>query len=501
MKGIMVQGTASDVGKSLICTALCRIFARRGYKVTPFKSQNMSNNSYITVEGLEIGRAQGIQAEAAMEEASVYMNPILLKPRNDREAEIVCFGQAVDTVSGVKYRDGFYKRGLEAIKQALATLSQSFDMVVIEGAGSPVEVNLNDRELVNMKVAELADVPVILVADIERGGVFASLYGTLELLQPNERKRVVGIIVNKFRGDPELFSSGVQWIEQHLGVPVLGVLPHLPGVRIEGEDSLSKGQVTSVLPRDQSIDIAVLDLPYLSNYTDLEPFRYEEDVAIRFVSSVDALGRPDAIILPGTKSTFHDLQILKEKGFKERLHEYVTTDGTVVAICGGFQMLGHRLIDVAGSDTGIKGATIDGLGLAPVETRFAEKKKTVRSLGQLLHPFGTAKDIYGFEIHLGETDIVDPSIPAFLRVGNHTDGVYLHEGRLIGTYFHHLFFNDDFRSGWLDTLRRKKGLRERPTVELEKCRRASYDQLADEVERVLHVDSLLEKMERWGETS
>lgn len=239
MKGIMIQGTASDVGKSLIVTALCRMFANDGVKVVPFKSQNMSNNSYVTKDGKEIGRAQGIQAEAAKIEATVWMNPILLKPRSNQDSEIVYLGKALKTLSGRGYRETFYEKGLEVIQKSLNQLSSEYELVVIEGAGSPVEINLKDRELVNMKVAELADVPVILVADIDRGGVFASIVGTIELFEPEERQRVAGIIINKFRGDISLFEDGIQWLEKKTGIPVLGVLPYVEKHMIDGEDSLS----------------------------------------------------------------------------------------------------------------------------------------------------------------------------------------------------------------------------------------------------------------------
>ncbi|WP_017728099.1 cobyric acid synthase [Halalkalibacterium ligniniphilum] len=497
MKGIMLQGTSSDVGKSVLCTALCRIFARKGFRTAPFKSQNMSNNSYITYDGKEIGRAQGIQAEAAMREATVEMNPILLKPRNDRDAEVICFGKVVSSMSGLNYRKHFYERGLEAIEEALQKLESNTDYLVIEGAGSPVEVNLNKRELVNMKVAELADVPVILIADIDRGGVFASLTGTIQLLEETQRKRVVGIFINKFRGDIQLFQDGIEWIEKNLNVPVLGVIPHLEGLLIEGEDSLSKEQITSDLPKHRSLDLAVIDLPYVSNYTDMEPFRFEDDVSVRFVDDARDFKHPDAVIIPGTKSTFHDLSFLKKQGLDVVIKRYVEEGGTVVGICGGYQMLGDSLYDEAGTDTGEAGAEMTGLGIAPIKTTFAKDKKTVRSVGKLLHPFDENDQITGFEIHLGVTERTDPACSSFLDVGTHEDGVYLKDGRVIGTYFHHLFFNDEWRTSWLNALRRNKGLPEKTVHNIAAFREQSYNRLADAIEEVVDVETLIRLIDEW----
>ena len=317
MKGVMIQGTASDVGKSLIVTALCRLFANEGIKVAPFKSQNMSNNSYVTNDGLEIGRAQGIQAEAAKIEATVWMNPILLKPRSDQESEIVLLGASVETLSGKGYRESFYDRGLDVIHHALDQLSKNYELLILEGAGSPVEMNLKDRELVNMKIAELADVPVFLVADIDRGGIFASIVGTLELLTDEERKRVKGILINKFRGDINLFTDGVKWLEEKTGIPVLGVLPYVNNHMIDREDSLSINEFRRMKKRGD-LDIVFIQLPYSSNISDIEPFLYEEDVCLRFVQNVAEFGKPDAVIIPGTKSTIRDLQYMKEVGLFER---------------------------------------------------------------------------------------------------------------------------------------------------------------------------------------
>jgi len=492
----MLQGTSSDVGKSFIATAFCALFRELGYKVAPFKSQNMSNNSYVTMDGKEIGRAQGIQAEAAGVRANVWMNPILLKPRNDRCAEVVLFGKSFETYEGREYREKFYEIGKKAIKTALQKLKEDYDLIVIEGAGSPVEINLNDRELVNMKVAEMADVPVILVADIERGGVFASIVGTLELLSKEERKRVKGILINKFRGDITLFENGIKWIEEKTGVKVLGVIPYFHEHMIDSEDSLS---IRSRFKQgeERELDIAVIRLPYISNYTDVEPFLFEEDVSIRFVDHPSQFGKPDALIIPGTKSTISDLRWLKEKKLDQVVQQYVNSGGTVVGICGGYQMMSETLIDEAGSDTGHKGYEITGLQLLPSITTFLPNKKTVRSHG-FLHPKTGFSNPYveGYEIHLGTTkthfnDFVSPFILTDVGI----DGASLDNGRVIGTYFHHIFENDIFRSEWLNRLREKKGLCIKDVVEVKKEKANDYKRIALHVKKHIDFDYLIKLIE------
>ncbi|PAV27988.1 cobyric acid synthase CobQ [Virgibacillus profundi] len=479
MKGIMIQGTASDVGKSLITTAICRLFANEGEKVAPFKSQNMSNNSYVTIDGKEIGRAQGIQAEAAKTEAVVWMNPILLKPRSDMQSEIVLFGKTAETLSGKEYREKFYSKGLEAIRSSLDYIDKEFDVVVIEGAGSPAEVNLNDRELVNMKVAELADVPVLLVADIERGGVFANIVGTLELLSPDERKRVQGLIINKFRGDLELFHDGVKWLEDKTGIPVLGVLPYIDNHRIDGEDSLS--METQIGKRGKrEIDMAVIHLPYISNYSDFEPFLYEDDVSVRFIKEPSEFGQPDAVILPGTKSTINDLNGLKESKLYDQLINYVKEGRYIVGISGGFQMMGTEIIDQRGSDTGKPGSLVKGLQFIPAETVFSEEKETVRVKGHY-HPntkLPGNKPIEGYKIHSGNTTIFEKEIFFLELEDNKKEGYYGHNGKIIGTYVHHLFHNDEWRNQWLNKIRESKHLPIKETVYAQDIKEERYDRIA-----------------------
>ncbi len=494
----MIQGTASDVGKSLIVTALCRMFANNGRKVVPFKSQNMSNNSYVTIDGKEIGRAQGIQAEAAKIEATVWMNPILLKPRSNQDSEIVYLGKSLKTLSGRGYRDTFYEKGLKVIKKSLDQLSSEYELVVIEGAGSPVEINLTDRELVNMKVAELADVPVILVADIDRGGVFASIVGTLELLEPEERQRVVGVIINKFRGDISLFEDGIHWLEKKTGIPVLGVLPYLENHMIDGEDSLSLNQQFSTSKKG-NLDIAVIQLPYISNYSDLEPFLYEEDVSIRWVKQASEFGNPDAVIIPGTKSTMNDLKSIRDRKLDFLIQTHIENGGYVVGICGGYQILGEEIIDKAGSDTGIANSIEKGLGWIPGTTIFYEQKETVRAAGVYHENTGLVanRKLEGFEIHLGKT-VLHKEGCSFLSLENgNEEGYFGSDGQIIGTYLHHLFHNDQWRNTWLNLIRKSKGLHTKETTHIREYKDKRYDQIAARMKEHLNFELLNDIIIKW----
>jgi adenosylcobyric acid synthase len=500
MRGVMIQGTASDVGKSMIATALCRLFANEGVKTAPFKSQNMSNNSYVTHDGFEIGRAQGIQAEAAKTEADVRMNPILLKPRSDQESEVVLLGKAVKTLSGKSYRDTFYETGIDVINKALAQLSDDYDVMIMEGAGSPVEMNLKDRELVNMKVADLADVPVFLVADIDRGGVFASIVGTLELFTEAERKRVKGILINKFRGDRSLFTDGVKWLEEKTGLPVLGVLPYIHNHMIDSEDSLSLNEFRHK-KNNGDLDIAVIQLPYASNISDIEPFFFEEDVCLRFVRKQEDFGNPDAVIIPGTKSTIRDLQFLKDVGLFESITSFASSGGFVIGICGGYQMLGTRLIDEEGTDTGVASSVETGLGLIDTVTYFRKEKQTIRVKGTC-HPQTKlgAGVVEGYEIHLGDTVMLDGAEkrPLFLFSEDREEGYYSKDGRIAGTYLHHLFHNDRWRHIWLNEVRRSTGLPEREKVDVGALKDKRYDMLAQEMGAFLDWERVKQIVMEWG---
>jgi adenosylcobyric acid synthase len=492
MKGIMIQGTASDVGKSFIATALCRLLSNEGLRVAPFKSQNMSNNSYATADGREIGRAQGIQAEAARTEASVWMNPILLKPKSDMSSEVVLLGKAVRTYSGRSYRENFYEKGLAVIKESLKKLEADFDVIVAEGAGSPVEINLKDRELVNMKVADLADIPVILAADIDRGGVFASIIGTLELLTREERERVKGLIINKFRGDPDLFADGISWLEERTGIPVLGVLPHLENHMIDGEDSLSL-EGSFYKKAGGRIDIAVIRLPYISNYSDIEPFLCEEDVSVRWVKDAAEFGEPDAVIIPGTKSTIHDLQFLKSSGLERSIACFAGEGGRIAGICGGYQMLGEQLYDPEGTDSGTVGFKEKGLGLIAADTTFFSEKITVQAKGSYMPSAGFGSgSVEGYEIHLGQTAKKgeDAGRGLFLMEDGREEGYS--GGKIIGTYLHHVFHNDTFRNRWLGSIRKEKSLPQKEPVRIGDMKDERFENLANEAKQHLQWDKIKE---------
>lgn len=455
MRGIMIQGTASDVGKSIICTAFCRILSDQGIKVAPFKSQNMSNNSYVTIGGEEIGRSQGVQAEAARAMATADMNPILLKPESGMKSQVVLFGKKLETMDGMDYRTQFYERGLAAIDQALANLAKDFTHLVIEGAGSPAEVNLNDRELVNMTVAKRADVPVILVADIERGGVFASIVGTLALVP--EPERIKGLIINKFRGDARLFDEGVRFLESYTGIPVLGVIPYMASHEIEQEDSLGVQATERLSASENAIELVICRHPYLSNFTDIEPFLTEPDVSVRWVETVDEIGQPDILLLPGTKSTIADLRYWKKQGLKNKL-KALEGHTWIIGLCGGFQMFAETLSDPNGHD-GTRAENEEGFGL--VENMHVDfvKQKVVQRQNGIVNFSDEEINVEGYEIHHGK---VNRSAHPLITCGTESEGHF--QGQLLGTHLHGFFRNARCRAGFLAPIRKRKNL---PTPFLE----------------------------------
>ncbi|MGX1900505.1 cobyric acid synthase [Thermolongibacillus altinsuensis] len=489
---IMFQGTHSDAGKSIITTAFCRIFAQKGWKTAPFKSQNMSLNSYVTIDGKEIGRAQGIQAEAAGIAATTDMNPILIKPSRENEAQIIVHGKPYGNMKAVAYRNEFFQMGLQIIKQSLDVLMNEYERIVIEGAGSPAEINLNDRELVNMRVARMANAPVILIGDIDRGGVFASLVGTLQLLEEEDRKRVIGVIINKFRGDLSLLKPGLDWFEQYTGVPVLGVVPYLPNLHIDAEDSVSLSQFSAKKDEAKEIDIAVIQYPCISNFTDIDPFLLEPDCHVRFVTTAEQLEKPDLLILPGSKNTIEDLLYLKESGLATSiLRLYETSNVTIVGICGGYQMLGHQVDDPLGVETPLM--QMDGLGLLPIKTTMEKEKTTILSEGVLTFARDTFH-VRGYEIHMGQSTALEGYRP-LINMNGRMEGCKREDERVFGTYFHDLFHNDAFRERLLNEIRRKKGLEPlygRPSYRM--MREQAFDRLADHVKRHVKIEEIERKM-------
>ncbi|KWW21207.1 cobyric acid synthase [Peribacillus simplex] len=496
-RSIMIQGTASDVGKSLISTALCRIFANKGYRVVPFKSQNMALNSYVTVEGGEIGRAQGVQAEAARIVATSDMNPILLKPKRDMVSEVIVHGKHFLDMNAMNYRNQFVQEAMPIIRKSVKKLQQEYDIIVLEGAGSPAEINLKDRDIANMRMAHLADAAVILVADIDRGGVFASIIGTLALLDDDERDRVKGIIINKFRGIRELLDDGIEWLEKETGIRVLGVLPYLD-VNIEAEDSLALSSLRFKKPEkgEFPIDVAVLRFPHISNFTDLDPFFDEPGVGVRLVGNIHELGNPDLLILPGTKNTIEDLEWMKRAGMDGAIKELRELGTVIVGICGGFQMLGTNLFDSDAVEG--KGENAEGLSLLSVETIFQAEKKTVQMEGVLASGImeGEMK-LGGYEIHLGQTTL-DPQVQPFLLLKDgRKDGAISADQKVFGTYLHGIFHNRLFTRLLVNQIRRSKGLDEvLENIQSDsEHREEAYNLLASHLEENIDMDTIYQWLE------
>ncbi len=498
-KCIMIQGTSSHAGKSFLTAGLCRLLYREGFKVAPFKSQNMALNSYVTRDGLEIGRAQGVQAEAAGVAATVEMNPILLKPKEDMVAQVVVMGKPLADMSARDYRERYIPQGLKVVNKALESLRQTYDVIVIEGAGSPAEINLRDRDIVNMKIAELAEAPVIIVGDIDRGGVFASIVGTMELLTPGERSRVAGFVINKFRGDPSLLTPALDFLETRTGLPVLGVIPWMVDPGIEEEDSVSLHDRKDRPAGENQLDIAVIRLPRISNYTDFAPLEAEPDVSLRYVSERNRLGFPDAVILPGTKNTTSDLQFLYHSGLAQAIRRLCLEGVPVAGICGGFQMLGDALHDPLGTESS-QLVNCTGLGLLPLVTTFTQDKLTRQVQARVSnHEFWgqlTGMELEGYEIRHGRSEM-QKEMPSIVVSGSEQEiiGAASLELPVFGTYLHDVFSNDTFRRYWLNDLRRRKGLSisedDDPAGISTKARREeSYDRLAEVLKEHLDMDRL-----------
>lgn len=455
----MVQGAASGVGKSVIATALCRVLADEGFRVAPFKGQNMSLNAAVTPDGGEIGRAQAAQADAARVPARVEMNPVLLKPEGDARSQVVVLGRATGSRSAREFwRD---RAALwPTVRASLRTLRSEYDVIVIEGAGSPAEMNLRRGDLANMRVAAAAQAAVLLVGDIERGGIFAQLLGTLALLPARDRRRIHGLIVNKFRGDPALFADGVRYLQRAAGLPVLGVLPHDRRLDVPEEDSLAlDGQGGSAAGR---LDIAVIRYPHISNFDDFAPLA-RAGAHVRYVREAASLGVPDLVILPGSKTTISDLEWVRESGIGARLRALADAGAPILGICGGFQMLGSSVRDPHGIEGPAR--TVRGLGLLPVSTTFRAAKQTVLVRGRLANG-GTLVpardlDISGYELHSGDSraDGVAPFATLVRPNGRRVrDGAVSADGRVIGTYLHGLFENEVLRETLLATLARRRGI-------------------------------------------
>ncbi|HEY6003569.1 MAG TPA: cobyric acid synthase [Anaeromyxobacter sp.] len=483
---VMVQGTASSVGKSLVVTALCRIFCRAGLRVAPFKAQNMALNSAVADEGGEIGRAQAVQAEAAGIAPSIDMNPILLKPEGDASSQVVVMGRRLGTMRAGEYHA--CKPDLRGvIAEALARLRSRVDLVVIEGAGSPAEVNLKDRDIVNMHVARAADAPVLLVGDIDRGGVFAALVGTMDLLEPDERARVAAFLVNKFRGDRRLLEPGLDFLERRTGVPVLGVLPYVRDLRIADEDSVSLDDRRDRATRAGELEIAVVRLPRISNYDDLEPLEHEPGVVVRWVTAPGDLATADLVVLPGSKCTATDLRWLRQAGLAAAVAARAERGEPVLGICGGCQMLGAEILDPHSVESS-EGRTA-GLGVLPISTHFQREKTTAQVRGRLAVASilgSPGMVLSGYEIHMGAVERREGAHAALAitsrngAVCDAPDGAVAAGGAVVGTLVHGVFENDEVRAALLAELRARRGLVV-PRLPPVPTREAEYDRLARSV--------------------
>lgn len=456
---LMIQGTASSVGKSIMVTALCRILHQDGFRAAPFKAQNMALNSYVTRDGGEIGRAQAVQAEAAGIEPTIDMNPVLLKPEADDRCQVIVLGKVVHNLKAEDYYQ-YTPHLLKIVEDSLSRLRVDYDIVVMEGAGSPAEINLKKRDIVNMRLARRVSAPVLLVGDIDRGGVFASLVGTLRLLTPRERGLVKGLIINKFRGDPKLLKPGLELLEKHTAKPVLGVIPYFRNITIAQEDSVYLEERNQQSSAKDALNIAIIRLPHISNYDDFDPLE-TEGCQVNYIVSLSQLNNPDLIILPGTKNTIADLTFLRESGLARAILNYIKARTPVIGICGGYQMLGKSIADPYHVES--KTEIAPGLGILNVDTVFSRNKRTVQVKARVLGDSGLFSglrgiEVSGYEIHMGQTIGQDCS-PAFQVFEtpqgkvDYFDGAIDRGGWVLGSYLHGLFHNANFTQRFLNRLR------------------------------------------------
>ena len=489
-RNLMIQGTMSGAGKSLLAAAFCRIFRQDGYKAAPFKSQNMALNSYITRDGLEMGRAQVMQAEAAGIEPDVRMNPILLKPSSDTGSQVIVNGRVRGQMDAVRYFQ-YKKELIPEIRKAYDSLAREYDIVVLEGAGSPAEINLKQDDIVNMGMAEMVNAPVLLAGDIDRGGVFAQLFGTTELVTPEEKGRIGGLLINKFRGDPEILRPGLSMLEERTGIPVLGVIPYVR-VDVDEEDSLAESLNRKQV--EKPIDIAVIRLPRISNFTDFAPLEEHPALGVRYVTRPRELGSPDMIMLPGTKSTVADLLWLRSSGLEAAVQKCHAGGTPVLGICGGYQMLGRRLLDPDRVEGNVP--EIRGMGLLPAETVFRPSKTRTRVRGAgAAAPFAGAV-IDGYEIHMGETR-VDGAPFCFLD-RNRPEGCA--EGPVYGTYLPGLLDSGEMTERIAELLAEKKGIPvdRREPVSRRAYAEKQYDILADTVRQAVDMKRIYGLIEAYA---
>lgn len=500
-KKIMIQGTSSGAGKSIVCTALCKIFTEDGNKVVPFKSQNMALNSFVTENGLEMGRAQVVQAEACNKKPQVEMNPLLLKPAGNNVSQIILMGKIYDNLDSFSFKK--IKADLKpVIMQAYRSLEKENDIVVIEGAGSPAEININEDDIANMGTAKMVDAPVILVADIDRGGVFASIYGTIMLLEEEERARIKGIVINKFRGKLELLQDGIDKIEALTGKPVLGVIPYI-NINLEDEDSLTE-KYNDLISEESTVNIEIVRLPHISNATDFEILRHIDKVNIRYVNLDEGFKNPDLIIIPGTKNTIEDLLELKKGKLHKQIYELNRKRNVpVVGICGGYQMLGKIIKDPLGVETSIE--EISGLGLLSHETIFEAEKVTMQTSVEVKAQFRRNSifagienmQLKGYELHCGITNLdleKDTVFAKSISLGEveKIDGAINLEQNVLGTYLHGIFDNEEFTKTIITNIKLQKGINvvEDADFNYEKFKKLEYDKLEKHFRKHLDMNKI-----------
>lgn len=476
-KTLMIQGTASDAGKSTVVAGLCRVLKRRGVAVAPFKPQNMALNSAVTADGGEIGRAQAVQAQAAGLEPHTDMNPILLKPSNDMGAQVIVHGRAIDHMQASVYHD-YKKVAMAAVLESHQRLAAQYEVIMVEGAGSPAEINLREGDIANMGFAEAVDCPVVLVADIDKGGVFAQIVGTLELLSESERNRIAGFIINRFRGDIKLLESGLVWLEQKTGKPVFGVLPYLHGLHLEAEDAVPRD---NIIADRNKFQIVVPVLPRISNHTDLDPLRLHPEVDLHFIGAGQMAPPADLIILPGSKNVRADLEWLKAEGWDRAITRHLRYGGKVIGICGGYQMLGQAIHDPQGLEDAA--GSSEGLGLLEIETTLEGEKRLTRVTARLTLEGAMVE---GYEIHMGVSSGVGLSRPA-VKLGNLGEGAISTDGQVLGSYLHGLFDHPQASRALL----RWAGMTGAESVDYHALKEQGLERLADTLEEQLDIEQLL----------
>ncbi|WP_196593162.1 cobyric acid synthase [Pectinatus sottacetonis] len=507
-KYIMLQGTSSHVGKSILTTALCRIFFQDGINIAPFKAQNMALNSYVTEDGREMGRAQIAQAEAAGLKPQVEMNPVLLKPTGNSCSQVILMGKPVGNMSAKEYHQGYSLKAFSTVKKALAILQDRFEMLAIEGAGSPAEINLKANDIVNMRIAKYLKAPVLLIADIDRGGALASLVGTLELLDDEERKLVKGLIINKFRGDIKLLEPAIDFLEKKTGKPVLGVIPYLENLGIDDEDSVSLDDKKIMVNDAAPLKVAVVRTPKISNFTDFDALSQEEDVNLYYAADSEEIGQPDLIILPGSKNTTEDLLYLRKNNLEKKLQEARAKRIPIIGICGGYQMLGKKICDPYHVES--DNDEIAGLDFLPMITTFAEKKVTSQVTAKSMdwEFMGQRKkfyDLHGYEIHMGVTEFTEKVQHPFIidtssgRKAYKIDGAVSADGLVLGSYIHGIFDNDEYRRSLLNILRAKKGLQPLAAKQNYAAQKqAAFNRLAQTVRSALNMSRLTRIIKEQG---